>query len=212
MDPSLDLLHLQQAAQSQNASIDSHRHQLLASITRLVSKSVRRSRKVRTLAINSGRTSTQSSRDSSISASRSASEDASVPAATWKRRGQTPDMDDYLSMGQLENIWMYQDSHTAGVETPLSCRTYSFHDIPEAPTIVRHKREYDTENPSMEDLSPTNHSSVDEGAVDDLVTDEGVIVDGFVHPAFRPRPYLAKPDGMETSSRISKIRRADTTA
>lgn len=131
---------------------------------------------------------------SSISHSRSLSRsNLSLPAAppppprpvtppTWKRRGQIPDMEDYLSLSQLESVWQYQDSHVGPIDAPLTAKSYSFQEIAEAPTIVKRKHH------QIEDESDV--SSEDASSEDNSHPDDAVVVDGVMHPALRPVPYL----------------------
>ena len=59
--------------------------------------------------------------------------------SSWKQRGQTPGMDDYLTLAELENIWITQDSYVGSVQAPQGSKKYTYVEPVEAPTIVKHQ-------------------------------------------------------------------------
>ena len=102
---------------------------------------------------------------------------------TWKRRGQTPGMDDYLTLEQLENVWYKQDFYVGCISVPQKVTQYTFTEAVEAPLIAEHnvsaRRQQESQPlPNLENFLPNNPSSHD------------TIIDGAIHPALRPVPYL----------------------
>lgn len=107
-------------------------------------------------------------------------QESSAKHILWKRRGQTPGMDDYLTMAQLENAWHKQDSFVGCVIAPQKISQYSYQEAVEAPLIASHI----TPQPSRRapDLnSPLPNIPQDHDAS---------FVDGAIHPALRSTPYL----------------------
>lgn len=106
-------------------------------------------------------------------------------------------MDDYLSMSQLESVWQYQDAFTGAIETPLATKDYTFQEIPEAPTIVKHKH---------------SHLALDDDFIRDRLgsnsprPDEAMVVDGIIHPALRPAPYLQGPHESRSLPLLPKLK------
>ena len=111
------------------------------------------------------------------------SQDSGRPHAwpsLWKRRGQTPGMDDYLTLEQLENVWYNQDFYVGCVSVPQMVTKYTFTEAVEAPLIADHdssaRQPRPRPNPNSPSSSPPHH--------------DPTVIDGSVHPALRPTPYL----------------------
>jgi len=71
----------------------------------------------------------------------------SLPAAsaleqqlTPTQRGQTPGMDDYLTLSELENVWVTQDTYVGCVQAPIRPAKHTFEEVAEVPTVVKHHR------------------------------------------------------------------------
>jgi len=59
---------------------------------------------------------------------------------TPTRRGQTPGMDDYLTLSELENVWVTQDTYVGCVQAPIRPAKHTFEEVAEVPTVVKHHR------------------------------------------------------------------------
>ena len=186
--------------QGQTPAQEGRRPSLASAISTLVSKSVKRSRRAKLHPESALRSTSESSAVHSRASSRASSQGDSVPQATWKRRGQTPDMDDYLSLSQLESVWDYHDSYVGGVEAPMASKSYTFQEIAEAPTIVKHK--YDpVDDDSSDNISVIGSSSSSSSSS----SDDAVVVDGMVHPALRPTPYLQSYQRTKSALHLLRI-------
>lgn len=109
------------------------------------------------------------------------SQESSMKQILWKRRGQTPGMDDYLTLAQLENAWHKQDSFVGCVIAPQKITQYSYQEAVEAPLIASHVTPQPPRRaPDLNSPLPSIPQDHDAG-----------FVDGAVHPALRPTPYLA---------------------
>ena len=64
---------------------------------------------------------------------------AKQPARFKQRRGETPGMDDYLTLAELENVWQTQDVYLGCYDAPQRARGYTYTDPVEAPTITKHQ-------------------------------------------------------------------------
>lgn len=111
----------------------------------------------------------------------------------WKRRGNTPGMDDYLTLSQLEAAWDTQDIYLGFVNIPQEATQYTFQEAVEAPVITKHdaiNRPIDAlpPPPPPKDLVPKVHNGAN-------------IIDGSIHPALRPQPYLSDNDSRTTQPR-----------
>lgn len=102
--------------------------------------------------------------------------DVSTP---WKRRGQTPGMDDYLTLAQLEECLDRQNFYIGCFEIPQQVTQYSFDETAEAPLITKHSidtrptRKYQEITEPRLRLSPLANQS------------NSAVIDGVTHPAFR---------------------------
>ena len=107
--------------------------------------------------------------------------DVSTP---WKRRGQTPGMDDYLTFAQLEECLDRQSSYIGCIEIPQQVTQYSFEETAEAPLIAKHSTDsrptqpYQEETESRLRLSHLAHET------------NPAVIDGVIHPALRPIPSI----------------------
>lgn len=54
-------------------------------------------------------------------------------------RGQTPGMDDYLTMTELESVWDTHDSYLGCYDAPQRVSGYDYKEPVEAPTIIKHQ-------------------------------------------------------------------------
>lgn len=124
----------------------------------------------------------QSSYDSSCPRS----QDNSTKQILWKRRGQTPGMDDYLTLAQLENAWHKQDSYLGCVIAPQKITQYTFQEAVEAPLIADHTSSMRTQSHPRTRLAPDLNSPLPSPPQEEDAT----FIDGAVHPALRPTPYF----------------------
>ena len=101
------------------------------------------------------------------------------PSTPWKRRVQTPAMDDYLTFAQLEESLDRQEIYIGCFEVPQQVTQYAFNDAAEVPV---------TEKDSV-DNQPTRTYQVDEESKIQLshLTNQNnpAVIDGVVHPALR---------------------------
>ena len=116
---------------------------------------------------------------------RSTSRNSSKMEILWKRRGQTPDMDEYLTLNELESVWNRQDSYLGCVYAPQNITQYSFQEAVEAPLIAKH----DISNRPMEATQPAPVQ--DDRTPQIVVQDDSTVINGSVHPALRPTAYHA---------------------
>lgn len=112
--------------------------------------------------------------------------ESSVRQALWKRRGQTPGMDDYLTLAQLENVWHTQDYYVGCVSAPQKITQYTFQEAVEAPLVAKHgtgARAHSSPRsaPDLKSHSPTPDHHI-----------HTTVIDGATHPALRPVPYLTE--------------------
>lgn len=102
--------------------------------------------------------------------------DVSTP---WKRRGQTPGMDDYLTFAQLEECLDRQSFYIGCVEMPQQVTQYTFNETAEAPLIAKHSLDTPLTQAHREEaelrirLSPLANQTTP------------AVIDGVTHPAFR---------------------------
>ena len=61
------------------------------------------------------------------------------PKRFRQRRGQTPGMDDYLTLTELENVWRTQDTYLGCHDAPQRASGYDFIDPVEVPTVSKHQ-------------------------------------------------------------------------
>lgn len=108
------------------------------------------------------------------------SQESSMKQILWKRRGQTLGMDDYLTMAQLENAWHKQDSFVGCVIAPQKITQYSYQEAVEAPLIASHI------TPQPPRRAPDLNSPLPSTPLDH----DARFIDGAIHPALRPTPYL----------------------
>ena len=131
----------------------------------------------------------------SNSSSRRSSDDSFTKQIPWKRRGQTPGMDDYLTLSQLENIWDNQDSYLGFIDVPQKATQYTFQEAVEAPVFTKHRAINQPPEPS-----PPRTSRNDSVPRIKVYNDPNII-DGLIHPALRPEPYLPDTDSPNVRNR-----------
>ena len=102
--------------------------------------------------------------------------DVSTP---WKIRGQTPGMDDYLTLAQLEECLDRQSSYIGCMEIPQQVRQYSFTETAEAPLIAKHSTDARPTQTAQGEQEPriqlphlSNHTN-------------SAVIDWITHPALR---------------------------
>ena len=117
--------------------------------------------------------------------SRSTLQNSSKTEVLWKRRGQTPEMDEYLTLNELESVWNRQDSYLGCVYAPQNITQYTFQEAVEAPLIAKH----DISNQPMEAARPAPVQSDRTPRI--IVQDDSTVINGSVHPALRPTAYLS---------------------
>ena len=118
--------------------------------------------------------------------SRHALRNSSPNEVLWKRRGQTPEMDEYLTLTELENVWHTQDAYALCVCAPQSVAQYTFQEAVEVPLIAKHDIR---RSPSLNavQLEPSRSHLLFQLNVQD----DSTVINGAVHPALRPSPYLS---------------------
>ena len=127
---------------------------------------------------------------------RSTSSTSYNSAPSWKRRGQTPGMGDYLTLSQLENLWMAQECYLGCIYVPQEIDEYNYQEAVEAPVMVKHDIINRPDEPSPPLPPPKDHGP------QILIHDESTnIIDGAVHPALRSRPYLSSPSTLSLRPR-----------
>jgi len=115
----------------------------------------------------------------------------------WKRRGHTPGMDDYLTLEQLENVWYKQDFYVGCVSVPQKVTEYTFTEAVEAPLIATH-------SPSArQQQTPRMLPDLNNPLPNIPPTDDTTLIDGALHPALRPLPYLESLPGLEPQAKSS---------
>jgi hypothetical protein len=124
------------------------------------------------------------------------SQTSSTQQILWKRRGQTPGMDDYLTLSQLEDVWGSQDSYLGFIDVPQNATQYTFQDAVEAPVITKHNL-IDWPAEAQPRPPPPPKGSVPR--IQDH--DDPNVIDGSVHPALRPEPYLSDNDSLARQQR-----------
>ncbi|KAL6716523.1 hypothetical protein ACLMJK_006090 [Lecanora helva] len=101
---------------------------------------------------------------------------------SWKRRGQTPGMDDYLTLEQLENVWYKQDFYVGCISVPQEATQYTFTEAVEVPLIAEH-----TVRAQRQREQPL---ALRQPSANGVPRDTATMVDGVIHPALRPVPYV----------------------
>ena len=107
--------------------------------------------------------------------------DVSTP---WKRRGQTPGMDDYLTLAQLEECLDRQSAYMGCVEIPQQVTQYSFIETAEAPLIAKHSTDTQPNQTYQEETESRIRLSHQANQTNP------VVIDGVTHPALRPIPSI----------------------
>ena len=110
--------------------------------------------------------------------------DLSTP---WKRRGQTPGMDDYLTLAQLEECLDRQNHYIGCIEVPQQVTQYSFSETAEAPLIAKHSTDTRPPQTTQEESEPRIRLSHLANQTNSAV------IDGVTHPAFRESAMQAIP-------------------
>lgn len=119
------------------------------------------------------------------SSRRAAQKDHSPPEVSWKRRGHTPEMDEYLTLTELESVWNKEDSCALCVYAPQNVTQYTFQEAVELPLIAKHElRPRSMESTRSE---PVQRDPIPQKTVQD----DSAIVDGAVHPALRPNSHFS---------------------
>lgn len=96
-------------------------------------------------------------------------------------------MDDYLTLAQLENAWHKQDSYVGCVIAPQKITQYTFQEAVEAPLIANHTSRIRSRSHQGPRIAPDLNGPLPSPPR----RDETTVIDGAVHPALRPIPYLA---------------------
>ena len=147
---------------------------------------------------------------------RSRSMNSTDQPTPWKQRGQTPGMDDYLTLAELESVWINQDSYVGGIEAPERAASYQYVEPVEAPTSVKHQILPESTRPTLPQLQiPRSYApsprQIEEG--DDAV--RRVIDDLARRPHSDPVSEVSSPgpDILDTSSEqaspsVTQIRNA----
>lgn len=110
-------------------------------------------------------------------------------STSWKHRGQTPGMDDYLTLAQLEEYLDRQSFYLGCIEIPQQVTNYSFNETAEAPLIATHSmdtRPTQTYQEQSELKIPLSHLANQTNPA---------MIDGVIHPALResalrPIPFI----------------------
>ena len=102
----------------------------------------------------------------------------------WKRRGQTPGMEDYLTLEQLENVWYKQDFYVGCMSLPQVVTQYTFTEAVEVPLIAEHNPD------TRQHREPRPPPDLDSPLPPIPGQNASTCIDGAIHPALRPNPYL----------------------
>ena len=116
----------------------------------------------------------------------------------WKQRGQTPGMDDYLTLAELETVWVTQDSYVGSVQAPQRSTKYTYVEPVEAPTIAKHQIQSEVARQPVPQLRITTDHAFPSRPKDQNVEDSVVARDR--HPAQRPSTAAISQPSKSTSS------------
>ena len=97
----------------------------------------------------------------------------------WKGRGQTPGMDDYLTLAELEECLDRQSIYIGCIEIPQQVTNYPFNESAEAPLIANHSTDTRPTQTHQEGPEPRIRLSHLANQINSAV------IDGVIHPAFR---------------------------
>ncbi len=100
-------------------------------------------------------------------------------SSQWKRRGQTPGMDDYLTLAQLEECLDHQSSYIGCIGIPQQIIQYSFNETAEAPLIAKH---FTDTRPTQSYQGESERRTRPSHLADQT---NPPVIDGVIHPAFR---------------------------
>ena len=99
--------------------------------------------------------------------------DVSTP---WKRQGQTPGMDDYLTLAQLEECLDRQAFYIGCIEIPQQITNHTYSRSVEAPSIKDHSTHFRPAQPCQLQPEPRTHLAHQSNPT---------VIDGVTHPALR---------------------------
>ena len=140
---------------------------------------------------------------------------SSAPSSSWKQRGKTPGMDDYLTLAELEHVWYAQDSYVGGVEAPQRATSYTYIEPVEAPTTVKHQVKRESARPALPQLRiPENNSPSPQRVEQQDEAVVNVIPDPSTRLSSAPASVPSSPDSyIELSSRqpdpsVTQVRNA----
>ena len=108
-------------------------------------------------------------------------------STSWKSRGQTPGMDDYLTLAQLEECLDRQSFYIGCMEMPQQLTQYAFNEIAEQPLKARNStdiRPVQTHQRSSETRIQLSHLANQTNPA---------VIDGVTHPAFRESASQSVP-------------------
>ena len=134
----------------------------------------------------------------------------------WKQRGQTPGMDDYLTLAELESIWVNQDSYVGGVEAPQRITGYHYVEAVEAPTSTKHQIQPEATRPTLPQLRIPKSSAPsplqidqDDDALTSVVYDPGQEIDSDpVSEVPTPESGISDPSPERASVSMNQVRNA----
>ncbi|KAL9129600.1 MAG: hypothetical protein Q9217_001988 [Psora testacea] len=135
--------------------------------------------------------------------SRSKSLDNIDKPLPWKQRGQTPGMDDYLTLAELETVWVTQDSYVGSIQAPQKSTRYTYVEPVEAPTIVKHQIQTEIRQQPLPKLRITTDSPSSQRTSHGEGSSE---VDGMAPLALRLRTALSTPS---STLKTSAVRSSD---
>ena len=119
---------------------------------------------------------------------RSRSLNSASQSSYWTQRGRTPGMDDYLTLAELEGVWITQDPYVGCPEAPQGSKDYTYVEPVEAPTITKHQISVESPKPPLPQLRipPSNSPAPTQVEhTDDEFTENG--------PLLEARSYTSSP-------------------
>ena len=116
---------------------------------------------------------------------RSKSLDTVERPSAWKPPGQAPGMDDYLTLAELEIVWVTQDTYVGSVGAPQEITGYTYIGPVEAPTFIKHQIQPEITRQSLPILQRIPTDSVPFPKPSECGKDS--VVKDASHPWLQPR-------------------------
>lgn len=119
---------------------------------------------------------------------RSRSLNSASQSSYWTQRGRTPGMDDYLTLAELEGVWITQDPYVGCPEAPQGSKDYTYIEPVEAPTITKHQISVESPKPPLPQLRIPPSNSPAPTQVERTEDDHTA-----TGPLLEPRSYTSSP-------------------